>query len=290
MKKGRIFLYFFLVLVITLFNFYFRPVESNPKLTDDYRNSNSFVNNLYVSDEIFKKALLKTEDYYFYESVLKGISEGKDSITIKCDESDNCSSLLQPTVEAIMLDHPELLNFQVMATGTQKDGYFIYNNISTLGPIQYKLGTLRIERIINNIRKDTKNMSDQEKIIYVYNYVASHDYDYAFTFTGSNQSAYSFFTKKSSVCAGFAKSSQLIFQNIGISSYLVTGYDHMWNYVEYEGKYYVFDATVGASHYDKSISRYYDGLGETTVGEIVGNYSELYPKIEKEKLRDIFEL
>ena len=26
---------------------------------------------------------------------------------------------------------------------------------------------------------------------------------------------------------------------------------HMWNYVEYEGKYYIFDATMGASYRNK---------------------------------------
>jgi transglutaminase/protease-like cytokinesis protein 3 len=141
---------------------------------------------------------------------------------------------------------------------------------------------------MENIRKDTKDMNDKEKILYVYNYVASHNYDKAFTSLGSNQSAYSFFTKGTSVCAGFAKASQIIFQNIGINSYLVINDSHLWNYVEYEGKWYVFDATVGSSYTDKTNPVYYDGLGRTTVDQVYGFYKELYPKIEETTLKELF--
>ena len=142
---------------------------------------------------------------------------------------------------------------------------------------------------MENIRRDTKEMDDKEKILYVYDYVESHNYDRFFTSLGANQSAYSFFTKKSSVCAGFAKASQIIFQNIGIKSYLALSTDHMWNYVEYKGKYYIFDATVGTSYYEKKTSRYYEGLGRTTTGVTKGMYSELYPEIEEETtLKEIF--
>ena len=141
-----------------------------------------------------------------------------------------------------------------------------------------------------NIKKETKNMNDKEKIIYVYNYVASHNYDKLFTYSSFNQSAYSFFTGGESVCAGFAKASQIIFQNIGIKSYLVLSTNHMWNYVEYEGKYYIFDATVGTSFRDKTNSMYYDGLGRTTTGVFEGLYYDFYPKVESTKLKDIFGL
>ncbi len=133
-------------------------------------------------------------------------------------------------------------------------------------------------------------MSEKDKIIYVYNYVAKHNYDHTFMYSKSNQSAYSFFTKGTSVCAGFAKSSQLIFQNIGINSYLVMSDNHMWNYVEYNGKYYVFDATVGASFTDKTNENYYYGLGQTTVKSTYGKYKELYPSIEQTTLKDLFNL
>ena len=65
----------------------------------------------------------------------------------------------------------------------------------------------------------------------------------------------------------------------------------MWNYVEYEGKYYIFDATYGASFRDKSSDYYYAGLGNTTSEETMGVFSEYYPEIEfNTKLRDIFDV
>jgi hypothetical protein len=64
----------------------------------------------------------------------------------------------------------------------------------------------------------------------------------------------------------------------------------MWNYVEYNGKYYVFDATMGASLKDKKNVHFYDGLGKTTIGRTTGMYSNLYPTIEEETLKDIFDL
>lgn len=64
----------------------------------------------------------------------------------------------------------------------------------------------------------------------------------------------------------------------------------MFNYVEYEGKYYIFDATYGTSFRDKTDHRYYDGLGNSTTGAVMGLYSELYHQIETTKLKDIFDL
>ena len=64
----------------------------------------------------------------------------------------------------------------------------------------------------------------------------------------------------------------------------------MWNYVKYEGKYYVFDATVGASHRDKESSYFYEGLGRTTINRNTGLFTKFYPKIESTKLKDIFKL
>jgi len=62
----------------------------------------------------------------------------------------------------------------------------------------------------------------------------------------------------------------------------------MWNYVEYEGNYYVFDATVGASYVNKKHENYYDGLGRTTINTNTGLYPEIYPKIEEKTLKELF--
>jgi len=278
-------IYFILVILFALINFYFRPVSGNPLVTKDYQNSPSYVNDLYYSEEYFKKKLISEKYYYLYEQVLEDVKDGKNVNTITCKE-EGCSNAFAAVLEAISLDHPEFFSYQTAWWRDYKSSVEVH--YSCMSSWKYYLGTKRIERELDIVKRETKNMSDKEKILYVYDYVASHNYDRLFTYSSSNQSAYSFFTKGSSVCAGFAKASQLIFQNIGIKSYLVHGYEHMWNYVEYEGKYYVFDATVGSSYYNKKHQNYYEGLARTTVGERIGEHKEVYPTIEEKTLKELF--
>ena len=288
MTKKRIALYIVLVIFFTLYNFYYRPIAGNPLITSEYRNSDAYINSLYKSDEMFKKAVLQPDEYYAYEEMIDASLKDKTTVRIKC--SNDCASLLIRSYYSLYLDHPELISFVGLNYYKIQDGYVEYENYGNLSTIRTYFGTKRIERELDIIRNETKNLSEKEKIIYVYDYVASHQYDRMFTFMKSNQSAYSFFTGGKSVCAGFAKASQLIFQNIGIKSYLAMTAEHMWNYVEYEGKYYVFDATMGASLRDKNNVHFYDGLGETTIKRTIGIYSDLYPEIEETKLKDIFGL
>ena len=285
LRYNKLKVYIILVIIMALFNFYYRPISINPLITKEYKKSSSYVNNLYYSDEMFKKSMLSKSDYYIYEQMVNDLKNGKYKSKIEC-RIPGCSFEVGLARDTIMLDHPELLSFQ--STAYRDYNTYIVVEHRRLDPVRSYLGTKRILREVDIVKKETKSMSDKEKILFVYNYVASHNYDRLFRYSSSNQSAYSFFTKGSSVCAGFAKASQIIFQNIGIKSYLVTGYEHMWNYVEYEGKYYVFDATVGASYRDKTNSHYYDGLGRTTVNKTIGEYSSLYPKIETVTLKELF--
>ncbi len=291
MNKKRIILYFVLVIIFTLYNFYFRPVEGNKLVTKEYKKSNAYINDLYMSDEYFKENILSADTYYMYEEIISASLKDKSTVTLKC-VTESCPSDLLNSYYAVYLDHPELISFVGITSYryNRSNNTITYENYGNLSTLKSFFGTRRIEREIDIIKKETKNMTDKEKIIYVYDYVASHQYDRIFTFTKSNQSAYSFFTGGSSVCAGFAKASQLIFQNIGIKSYLVLSSTHMWNYVEYEGKYYVYDATMGASLRNKDNPHFYDGLGETTINSDTGLFYNLYPKIENVKLKDIFGL
>ena len=286
MRVKRIILYFVLVAIMFAFNFYLRPIKGNKLITPKYKDSAAYANDLYMSDEYFKKKILPEENYFIYDKIIEGSTEDLGTVEIKC--FTDCEKSFYNAYYAVYLDHPELISFLGISSFMYEDGMIKYNNYQNLGKLKAHLGAMRIEREMENVRNDTKNMNEKEKILYVYDYVASHDYDRMFTFSGSNQSAYSFFTKKSSVCAGFAKASQILFQNIGVKSYLVLSTDHMWNYVEYQGKYYIFDATVGTSYYEKKTDRYYEGLGRTTTGDTTGMFKEYYPEIEETPLKELF--
>ena len=287
--KKRVVFYFIIVISSFLFNFYYRPIKGNELITEKYKNSDSYINDLYMSDEYFKKNLLKENDYSMYKKIIDASLKNETEVTVECS-SEDCAGSFINAYYAIYLDHPELISFLGISSYYDHNTSITYKNYNNLGKVKTYLGTRRIAREMENIRKDTNGMNEKEKIIYVYDYVASHQYDDLFTYIGSNQSAYSFFTKGNSVCAGFAKASQIIFQNIGIKSYLVLSSEHMWNYVEYKGKYYVFDATMGTSLYDKKNPHFYDGLGETTIGSSTGLFTELYPEIEKVTLKELFKL
>ena len=287
-KKRRLIIYFALVIFFTLYNFYFRPIKGNPLITSEYRHSDAYINDLYKSDEYFKKSLLDEDSYYIYEEMISASLKNTREVKIKCNK--DCQSDFKKSYYALYLDHPELISFVGIGGYRLSNGYIQYDSTGNLGKLKTFFGTRRIDRELDIIRSETKDLSDKEKIIYVYDYVASHNYNKIFKFSKSNQSAYSFFTGGDSVCAGFAKASQLIFQYIGINSYLVMSTTHMWNYVEYEGKYYVYDATMGASLSDKSNEHFYDGLGTTTIKSTTGMFSNLYPEIEKTKLKDLFNL
>lgn len=288
MKIKRIVLYFILVFIMFAVNFYFRPIKGNKLITANYQDSAAYVNDLYMSDEYFKKKVLSEEEYFIYNKIIEGSMENKTTVEIKC--TNDCEKSFYKAYYTIYLDHPELISFFGINSFTYSNNMISYHNYQNLSKLKSYFGAMRIAREMENIRKDTENMNEKDKILYVYDYVAAHNYDRMFTSLGSNQSAYSFFTKKSSVCAGFAKASQIIFQNIGINSFLVLSEDHMWNYVEYQGKYYIFDATVGTSYYEKKNDRYYEGLGRTTTGATTGMYTEYYPKVEDTTLKELFGL
>ena len=288
MYRRRIIIYVFLVIVFTLFNFYFRPIKGNPLVNSDYRKSSAYINDLYKSDERFKENLLDKDAYYMYDEIISASLNSKTKVKIKC--TDNCQGDFTNSYYAIYLDHPELISFVGIGYYHIENGYVEYENYGNLDQLRTFFGTRRIDRELDIIRGETKDLTEKEKIIYVYDYVASHNYDKLFMFSKSNQSAYSFFTGGKSVCAGFAKASQLIFQYIGVKSYLVMSTTHMWNYVEYDGKYYVYDATMGASLSDKKSPHFYDGLGETTINSDTGMFMNLYPKIEKQKSKYIFKI
>ncbi len=284
--KKRVIFYFILVIFFIAFNFYLRPVEGNSLVDETYKKSDSYINDLYYSDEMFRNNLNK-DGKKLYDNLVE--ASEKNTITIKMECDMECANSFNLAYSALYLDHPELLSFVGVDYCRYDDEILTCKNLSGIGSLRITLATNRIIREMDIIRKETKNMDEKEKIMYVYNYVASHDYNRIFMAAKSNQSAYSFFTGGKSVCAGFAKASQIIFQNIGINSMTVLDDEHMWNYVEYEGKYYVFDSTMGTG-YVKNSEHYYDGLGKTTVGDTTGLFSDLYPEIEKTTLKEIFQV
>ena len=276
-KSNKILTIVLLILSFYLYNTYFFLIEKNPYVD---KKSSTYINDLYASDERIYNNFLNTTEKKIYRELVKGtkIYNGKINIQITDEETS-----VEKVLDAIKVDHPELLNFGSVTYSWDNDGnYKIKVNNATIILLE-QINISRIERIVYRIKEETKNMSDYEKIKYVYEWMGENsDYDRSFTYMAKNQSAYNVFINKNAVCAGFTKASQIIFQNIGIESYGVSGNTtgpHMWNIIKYKGKYYFFDSTVATS-VPRTSKRYYNGLKQTTMDDYKMDNPEWYPEIE----------
>ena len=262
---------------------------------DQKDTSNHIANSLYESDERIYHDYLGADDQAMYDllfdmTIKHKITKIIDMDDFHCYDYLDCADVLSYAHDAIIIDHPELMNYA---------GYqwrYVNNQfILTLRPsymVSYKdyYGVWKTESILCKIEKDTKKMTDKEKIMYVYDWMGSHNqYDYYFTYTSKNQSIYNVFVKRNAVCAGFAKASQIIFSRIGIESYIVNGSSddfHMWNVVKYDDHYYYFDSTIAVG-YKKSSEHYYEGLKQEYMNSYSPFHSDWYPTIEETNMFEI---
>ena len=207
-----------------------------------------------------------------------------------CVDYEDCGDVIRYASEALYVDHPELMNYAGYSWRYSNGVFRLKLHPAYQLFIKDFIGVITTESILSKIEKETKNMTDQEKILYVYDWIGDHtDYDHYFTYTSKNQSIYNVFVKKNAVCAGFAKASQIIFSRIGIESYIVNGESddyHMWNIVKYEDKYYYFDSTIAVG-YKKDSPHYYEGVMQEYMNEYHAFYPEWYPAVE---ITNMFEL
>lgn len=286
-KRHKIISLILIVLSVYLYINYTRIIEENPNID---KNSPAYINDIYMSDErIYNNYLSETEKIAYDE--LKDMFK-KRQLKRKLDinkysgkSSKDISTDIMNAGRALLIDHPEML--QLASYGYRYDDTMIQAKIDFAinNPIMESLNTLRIRRIIDNIKRRTKDMSDREKIKYVYEWIGDNNtYDELFTYTSKNQSIYNVFIKGNAVCAGFAKASQVIFQNIGIESMTISGESggpHMWNVIKLDNKYYYYDSTYAASIRDKNHPQYYGGLKQEEMNYYKADHSNWYPKIEE---------
>lgn len=145
-----------------------------------------------------------------------------------------------------------------------------YDKASSIVYFQY---TFSIERVLT-IQQSIKDVIDndfcieyvrtlnyKEQIAYVYKWLVSYcNYNVNSAY---NQSIYSVFVRRNSVCTGYAKAAQYLFNLLGIESYIVFGKlsndkengRHCWNLVKQDGQYYHFDACLGDSVLDDILHR-----------------------------------
>lgn len=277
-------------LTIFIYIGFTRPVDGN-KLVD--KNDPNYVNRLYISDQRIYEKHLNDIEKQFYDKFKSAFLNYEDEFEVNfffmgCEENQECITYLTNGFDALLIDHPEILNLASYAYSYDTKGNCTIK-IHKAIPFKLieKIGIIRIEKMIDDVKRATKHMSDEEKIKYVYNYIGTKAYyDKAFTYSSKNQSAFNFFINDNAVCAGFAKSAQIVFQNIGIESYTITGYTsarHMWNIVKYNDKYYYLDTTV-ANSAKVGESIYYEGLNQEFMNDYKVEHSSWYPRTENKNM------
>ena len=140
-----------------------------------------------------------------------------------------------------------------------------YDEPSSTINFQYTFSVERVKTIqqsINDVIENdfcieyVKTLTKQEQIVYVYKWLVSYcNYNVNSAY---NQSIYSIFVRRNSVCTGYAKATQYLFNLLGIESRLVFGRlhndkedgRHCWNLVKVDNEYYHFDACFGDSILD----------------------------------------
>ena len=87
-----------------------------------------------------------------------------------------------------------------------------------------------------------RNWSDEEKVLFIHDYLVSHcEYDKTY----SRYSAYDALVTESAVCQGYALAFEYLMQSQGIECDVITSdtIGHAWNMVRLNGRYYYVDCT-----------------------------------------------
>lgn len=171
-------------------------------------------------------------------------------------KSGSTPQYIRNAVRWIMRNNPEIFWFAHQ--------YCFDERTSTVF-FQYTFSAERVRTIQQSIDdvvendfciKYVRGLSQQEQVAYVYKWLVTYcNYN---ANSAYNQSIYSVFVRRNSVCTGYAKAAHYLFKLLGIESRLVFGRlnndkengRYCWNIVKIDDLYYHFDACFGDSILD----------------------------------------
>lgn len=217
------------------------------------KNSDTYINDLYISDEHTYNYLLDEEEKKLYKEVLNSIKKYDKKMTLDLTEKGFKQSYFSSKYfitinDAIFMDHPELIHFAYISyREVSKHIYEIEFNY-VLDEEEYTNAIKEMKALLEEIKIATEGFDDEAKVRYVYEWLGKRN-EYNYSMPAISQSAYSAFNEDiSPVCAGYARATQIILQNIGVDSLLINGSldngAHEWNFVKLDNEYYYLDVTV----------------------------------------------
>ena len=202
----------------------------------------------------YRKLLSSTEQAVYNQIYANAVAYNTDTFTLVNSLSE---SELSETINSVYNDHPELFWLNTSYKyGYNKSNEVVQVQLSFgISSDQLETAKTNFNAVVDSITEVASTYSsDIEKELYIHDAICQlTTYD---SNAELNQSAYSALVNGSTVCAGYARSFQLLCQESGLTCYYLTGTasgsDHAWNIVSIEGDFYNVDVT-----WDDSISESY---------------------------------
>ena len=265
-RKKRIWIYLLILVGLVYYNIN-GPVYECSKVN---KNSEWYVNDIYMSTQYYYDNLLNEEEKILYKSLFQNLNNMEDGFYLNAPYS-----VVGKVWDALICDHPEMINLKTFSYVENGETTRIYPKYLTNSEFILKLKQRSIQRKIGKVVEETKGMSEYEREKYVYEWLGKKS-SYGNTSNNSDQSAYTAFTTlNNTVYAGYAKAAQILMSNVDVNSIININEDHMWNTVKLDGEYYFFDATLTSNTretYEGNVSHM--GLNQN---KNTSNYNIIYP-------------
>ena len=200
-------------------------------------------------------SLLNDEDKRTYEEIYYTAVSFQSECRLTTTDIDKVKEIFA----YVTADHPEIFWIEgYKITHSSKNNKVVSIDFSvrttmdesTIASMQKKIASY-VTECFTNLKE---NMSEYEKVKYIYEYIISHT-TYKLN-VENNQNICSVFVGGESVCQGFSVATQYLLQLCGIESITVTGEaknrgSHAWNLVKIGKEYYYLDTTWGSPSFSK---------------------------------------
>lgn len=257
-NKGEIliFLFWFLV-VINILWFGYGVIRSTVQ-DEETDGQNKVSEHTAINETDFYYEQLSEEQKEVYNTLKEGLVERSNKITLTgCNSED-----VVKVWEAVLMDHSEIFWVHEYRYSVQRGETVVCEVLPSY--IYTKEETEEIQSKIEEFTSEfvsgiSKNESDYNKILYTYETIIKRtEYDLE---APNNQYIDSVILGKKSVCAGYAKTTKYLLNQLGIECIYVVGNVkkedgeslHAWNIVTCDGVTYFIDSTWGDPVYQDSV-------------------------------------
>lgn len=218
---------------------------------EQYYSQQSQIQDLALYENGYYYELLNAQDKIIYLTILNCMQQINSKTTLDTIDVNTVDTIFK----YVLNDHPEIFYVDGYKCSTNnKTNNSVYEPNYIMSADEIQKYNKKIEEYINYFMKMAeangidKYASEYKIVKHVFEYVvATCNYDVNVPY---NQTILPIIEKNKGVCQGYAKITQLLLNQLGVDSLLVTGTTengvlHVWNMVKIDGEYYHVDTTWG---------------------------------------------